>query len=106
MDYPKLPLLATSVPQRESGIVPVRATNGKLMVRRFYSADKLNFDLSHWLLDAEYTALEAHYQAHKTLSFSFFWPELGQTYTCVYASAPLPTKSDGRWMVSVRLMEA
>lgn len=105
MDYPKLALLSASTPQREHGIVPVRATNGKLMVRRFYSADKMNFDLQHWLLDTEYVTLEAHYQAHKTLSFNFYWPEMGQTYVCVYASAPLPTRADGRVLVSVRLME-
>jgi len=105
MDYPTLPLLDTSTPRRLAGMQVSRATNGRLVRRRLFPTTKWEFDLNHWLTEAQYAQLDAHYQAHQDLSFAFTWPDDGITRTVGYVDAPLPTRSDGRVLVVVKLSE-
>lgn len=105
--YPTLMLINSSAARREAGIVADRASNGRLRARRRYTTEKWEFDLTHWLTQAEKDLHEAHYQANKTGSFEFTWPDDGITRTCSYVSAPLPTTAQqpGHYVVSVKLME-
>lgn len=105
--YPTLTLLNSSTPRRDAGLQPRRASNGRLRMRRLYTTEKMEFDLTHWLTSAERDQLEAHYQANKDASFAFTWPTDGVMRTCMYGSAPLVTEGGGatKWLVSVKLME-
>jgi len=105
MSYPTLPIMRASTTQRESGIEPVRATNGVLKVRRLFSTEKMTFDLVHWLSDAQKATLEAAYQANKNGNLTLVWPEDGASYTVRFASAPLHVKQPGYWVSTVRLLE-
>jgi glycine/D-amino acid oxidase-like deaminating enzyme len=105
MDYPSLPLLASSTLRREAGISAARATNGRLLRRRLWPQDKHEFELTHWLTEAQAAALEAHYQAHRDLSFAFVWPDDGMVRTVGYTQAPLPTRAEGYVLVVVKLAE-
>lgn len=105
--YPTLTLLNSSTPRRDAGLQPRRASNGRLRMRRLYTTEKMEFDLTHWLTTAERDQLEAHYQANKDGSFAFTWSLDGVTRTCMYGSAPLYTEGPGtfRWLAAVKLME-
>lgn len=104
--YPSFPMQREGTAwQREAGIVPTRATNGVLKVRRSYSADKRSFVAIHWLNDTDKAALESHYASHRTVSFSMTWPHDGGTYTVVYAGAPQYELRDGFTVATVPLLE-
>jgi hypothetical protein len=105
MSYPNLPIMRASSTSREGGLVPVRATNGVLKVRRLYSAEKMSFNLVHWLSDAQKATLEAAYVANRTANCTLLWPEDGVTYTVRFASAPLHVRQPGYWVSTVRLEE-
>ena len=105
MAYPRLTLLNSSAPRRDAGLVQRRASNGALKMQRFFTTEKMEFDLNHWLTKAEKDQLEAHYQANKDASFDFFWPTDGVTRTCVYTSPPLYTDGAGRFYAAVKLAE-
>ena len=61
-----------------------RATNGKARGLARWDAKVRAFELDFAVLsDAEKAALEAHYDAHRTLAFDFVWRD-GQTYLVVY----------------------
>jgi len=104
--YPNFPMQRDgTVWQRDAGIVPTRATNGVLKVRRSYSADKRSFLATHWLNSTDKAALETHYSTHRTANFSMFWPHDGGTYTVVYAGAPQYELRDGFVVATVQLLE-
>ena len=104
--YPTFPMQRDGTAwQREAGIVPTRATNGVLKVRRIYSADKRSFVATHWLSDTDKATLEAHYSAHRAVSFSMAWPHDGASYTVVYAGAPQYELRDGFVVATVPLLE-
>jgi hypothetical protein len=105
VSYPALRILRTSTPERAGGQEAARATNGRLRLRRLWSAEKTDFGLEHALTDDERTTLEAHYQANKDASFSFTWPEDGSTYTVAYGAAPRYQRQLGWWTAQVTLLE-
>ncbi len=104
--YPSYPLQRDTSTEREGGQDAQRATNGALRLRLRYATDRNTFNLVHLLTHDEKTALEAHYQANKTTSFSFVWPEDRLVYTVFYGAAPVYTRSASSWTARVKLLEA
>lgn len=104
--YPSYPLQRDTSTEREGGQDAQRATNGALRLRVRYAADRSTFSLVHLLSLAEKTALEAHYQANKTASFAFVWPEDRVTYTVLYGAAPVYVRGASSWTARVKLLEA
>lgn len=105
MSYPSLPISAESSTNRDSGINPVRATNGALKVRRLFSAEKMTFDIVHLLTDAQKATLETAYSTFKVSNLTLVWPEDGVSYTVRFATAPLHVKRGGGWRSTVRVLE-
>lgn len=95
--YPTtIPITYESTPSRVDGFVALRATNGKLKVRKLMSGEKNEWEVAHDLTGAQRTTLEAFYQANKYLTFDFTWPGVG-TFTCKFMSAPVYTDMPGGW---------
>lgn len=106
-DFPRLNyMLDDSSCESLAGYEPVRATNGKLYVRRMFTSDERNFSLSFLLNSAGISSLRTHYTGHKDASFAFFWPGDNTTYTVSYVSPPQESRiGPGHWRVRVQLME-
>lgn len=63
----------------------VRATNGAIKVRTFFTTQKRAFEVAHLhLTSAEKTAWDAFYAANTNTLFSFIWGGDGQTYSVVF----------------------
>lgn len=103
--YPLLPLQRDTSTERDGGQDARRATNGALRLRLRYPVERNTFNLVHLLTPAEKDALEAHYQANKTASFSFVWPEDRATYTVVYGAAPVYVRGASSWTARVKLLQ-
>jgi hypothetical protein len=103
--YPNYPLQRETSTERDGGQDARRATNGALRLRVRYAADRSTFSLVHLLTYDEKTALEAHYQANKTASFAFVWPEDRATYTVVYGAAPVYVRGASSWTARVKLLQ-
>jgi hypothetical protein len=104
--YPStLTVLAEYEETRIDGFVGLRATNGKLKVRKLMDGEKQEWTILHNLTSADRTTLENFYQANKYLSFDFTFPGVG-TYTCKFLSAPKYRSIPGGWFkCSVRIGE-
>jgi hypothetical protein len=104
--YPKLPILDTSRISVMDGIVPVRASNGSLKVRKLFSSDKAEFTVEHLLTKADWDTLKAFYDANYNLDVTFNWPGRTTTYTVRFVTAPQPDGSAWRmFRVRVQLAE-
>ena len=104
--YPTLPWGRNNTKiSREGGFQPVRATNGALKVRKLYSTEKKQWDIEHWLTDAQKATLETFYQANKVLNITVTTPDDGATYTARFATAPTYTAQVSYWVTTVKLME-
>jgi hypothetical protein len=103
--YPGFKTLSDSTALPESGVEPVRATNGSLRVRRLWSADKISFDIGHVLAAGDKATLDAFYAANKDADVSYTWPKTGATHTVRFVAPPRYTPRTHVWEVRVRLME-
>lgn len=103
--YPTLPTLMDSVPERDSGIVARRATNGALKMRADWPSDKTTFRLVYRLKPGDWATLLAFYQANKLSDVTYTWPGDGRSYTVRFANRPQERRGDGFFEVSVTLME-
>jgi hypothetical protein len=82
MAYPTLPLHPESKRIVRDGREEQLAVGGQTYVRRFYSADKFDFELRHVALtSAQVATLQAFYDANPSGTFDFTWPVDGVTYT-------------------------
>jgi len=104
--YPTLPWMRDGTKiDRQGGFEPVRASNGALKVRRLYSGEPHDFDIEHWLSDAQKSTLESFYGTNKLLDVTLTNPEDGASYTVRFAAAPVYEWHPGYWRTRVRLME-
>lgn len=105
--YPDLPwMLDGTRVEREDGTQAARASNGKLVVRKLSAGEPRNFDLVHWLTDAQKTTLESFYQANKALDVTLTAKDDGANYTVRFAGAPqYDWRAVNFWVARVRLME-
>lgn len=94
--YPSLPITYESEEDRIDGFVALRATNGKLKVRKLMAGEKNEWTIQHNLTSAQRTTLENFYQANKLLTFDFTFPNIG-TFTCKFMTAPKYKSMDGGW---------
>ncbi len=90
---------------REAGLVPVRATNGLLKVRRLFTADKLAWQIEHRLTAAQRSTLESFYTANQLLTIDVTAPDTGVTSQARFAAAPQFERHGGAWIATVRLLE-
>lgn len=80
--YPTLAIHRDSKRLVRDGREEARADNGDTYVRRFYAADRYDFELRHpKLTSSEMATLLAFYGAHLADTFDLVWPEDGTTYT-------------------------
>jgi hypothetical protein len=111
-NYPNLPILRSgSNPQRSDGRDESLAVGGAKYVRSFYDTDRIDFQFEHRALTAaQWASLLSHYNANRTTTFSFFWPQDGATYTGMrYGKDGLREKVSEVpfcWDVTVRLISA
>ena len=104
--YPTLPWAREgTVITREGGLVPVRATNGTLKVRRLFSAEKLAWQIEHRLTSAERTTLETFYATNRVLTIQVTAPDTGVTSQARFAAAPEYELRGAYWVATVRLLE-
>lgn len=89
----------------DDGMQAVRATNGKLKVRNLYTADKRDWQLSHWLTTAQRSTLDAFYAANKLLDVTFTSADDGATYTVRFVAAPIYQWQVSYWVARVHLKE-
>jgi hypothetical protein len=106
--YPSLRIHPDSRRIVRDGRDEQQATNGTTYVRKFYSADRYDFELRHEALTAaDVTTLEAFYTANANATFDLVWPEDGLTYTSLrFGRNAYRTQwvSPGRRDVFVRLV--
>ena len=82
MAYPTLAIHKDSKRIVRDGRAEDLSVSGVARVRNFQSADKYDFELHHpSLTSSDVTTLKNHYDANRTASFDFTWPEDGVTYT-------------------------
>jgi hypothetical protein len=82
MAYPVLPLHPESKRVVRDGRDETQAVGGATYVRRFYTADRFDFELRHVALTtAQIATLQAFYDANMATTFDFVWPVDGVTYT-------------------------
>lgn len=103
--YPDLMTLRASSTERDAGLQTARATNGALRVRNLYPADKANFNIVHWLTQAEKDSLDTFYAANKLLDVEYTDPSDSEVYTVRFAAAPQPVDMTPYWEVRVSLRE-
>lgn len=102
--YPAFFHLANSLAVPDSGIEPERATNGTLVMRRLWAADKTSFDIGHVLSAAQKATLDAFYAANKDLDVTYVWPK-GGTFTVRFTGPPRYTPRGVHFEARVRLQE-
>ena len=85
-----------------------RATNGTPKVRALYTTPKKAFTVVHEQASAaEKATLDAFYSANRLLPITFVWAADGLTYTCLFASPPVPELAAAlRWTITVDLIQA
>lgn len=106
--FPSLPWTLDSRERWTDQREVVTATNGARRGRSYQAAKTRAFDLDFKLLsDADKATLEAHYDAHRTLTFDFTWRD-GATYTVIYGDKDIDfgTRSATRWSGKITLEEA
>lgn len=82
MAYPSLPLHSESKRVVRDGREESLSVSGATRIRRFYTADKFDFELRHGALTAAQVAtLQSFYNSNMATTFDFLWPEDGLTYT-------------------------
>lgn len=82
MAYPSLPLHPDSKRIVRDGRAEDLSVNGATRVRRFYTADKFDFELRHVALtSAQVATLQSFYDSNMAATFDFVWPVDGATYT-------------------------
>lgn len=92
--FPTLPHLNSSTRKASDGTLVDYGDDGTARARVMYEATQWVFTLNlHQLTSSEVSGLLAHYSAHKTMSFSYTWPEDSSGYTCVYLDHPDPAVS-------------
>lgn len=80
--YPSLPIHPDSRRITRDGRDESLADNGDTYIRRFYAADKFDFELRHPALSAtDMTTLTTFYNTNAGGTFDLLWPEDGVTYT-------------------------
>jgi hypothetical protein len=92
-------------PSRSDGIEVQRASNGTLKVRRMYSGTKSEFQLDHWLTDAQKTSLDTFYTTNRDLDVTYTSVEDSVAYTVRFAAPPQYVRMTGWWQARVRLLE-
>jgi hypothetical protein len=93
MAYPDLPIHPDSRRLVRDGRDETQAVNGATYVRRFYTADRYDFELVHPALTAtQMTSLTDFYAANLGVTFSFVWPEDKATYTVRFGRGGIDTK--------------
>jgi hypothetical protein len=108
--YPSLPIVNSDSRRivRDGRSEDV-AVGGATRVRRFYSADRYDFELRHGALNAtQMTALTDFYAANAGAAFDFVWPEDGVTYSVRFGAGGIATKwiAHGVRDATVRLVGA
>lgn len=87
-DYPAFRQTRDSTATREGGQEVSRATNGRLHVRRMWTADKATFEVGHVLTPAERDQLQAFYLANQDQEVTFRSAADGVAYTVRFVSPP------------------
>lgn len=87
--YPSFLTLAESTATPANGLEPDRATNGRMALRRMWTADKMRFAIGHVLSAAQKTTLDTFYATNKDLDNTYKWPGTGVTYTVRFTQAPV-----------------
>jgi hypothetical protein len=104
-NYPGFLTLADSTATADSGIEPVRATNGTLKLRRLWATDKGEFEIGHVLASADKATLDGFYTTNKDLDITYRWPSTGATFTVRFVAPPRYTPRGAYFEARVRLME-
>jgi len=103
--YPSFMTLNDSTLTTQSGIDPARATNGRLALRRLWSADKATANIGHLLTAAQKTTLDSFHGTNKDLDVTYKWPPTGATYTMRFVDPPQYTPRGAFYEARVRLLE-
>lgn len=103
--YPKFFTLVESTATPQSGVDPVRATNGLLHMRRLWPDDKHSFEVAHVLSLAERADYAAFYAANKNADITYTWPGDSQVRTVRFAAPPQYRRLTQHAEVRVRLEE-
>lgn len=103
--YPTFFTLRDSTLVTDSGVEPVRATNGALRTRRLWTVDKASIEIGHLLTVTERNTLEAFYAAEKDNNVTYTWPKTGAAYTVRFAAPPRYIPRGNRFEARVRLLE-
>ena len=109
MTYPVMAQDYQSKEVRLNGRQVVRATNGSVKVRSFYTTEKKTFTIVHPnITDAEKATFEAFYAANLLNSFAFTWAADGVTYTCLFGAQDPQYKpvNFGFWTITVDMVQA
>jgi hypothetical protein len=91
--YPKFLILDTSRISVLDGLIPVRASNGSLKLRKMFSSDKAEFTIDHLLDKTDWDTLKSFYDSNYNLDVTFNWPGRSTAYTVRFTSAPQPDGS-------------
>ncbi|MBK8872360.1 MAG: hypothetical protein IPN19_15340 [Elusimicrobia bacterium] len=92
--FPTLSHDVSSTREPNDGAQVDYGDDGTARVRVMFAATQWAFTLNlNQLTTTELATLMAHYAAHKSLSFSYTWPEDNTTYTCIYVGYPAPKVS-------------
>jgi hypothetical protein len=86
--YPSFPQLIGSVEEWVDDVVLDRAVGGGVKSRSFFSAKKRRFLLKHTLDSTDRGTLQTFYDTNRALAITLVWAGNGQTYTCLFESAP------------------
>lgn len=106
-NYPNLPILDSSRITVMDGVIPVRASNGALKVRKLFTTDKAEFAIEHLLTKADWDTLKTFYDNNLAADVTFTWPgRPSSAYTVRFVGAPQPEGSQWRmFRVRVALAE-
>jgi hypothetical protein len=105
-DYPALLQRVGTTREITSGIRLTRASSGKPRFARFSTQDWYSFRVSHEVTTDQLDTLQAHYDVHRMLEFSFVYAATGESYLVQYGG-PLRKQTlpgEDRWSVEVPLV--
>lgn len=109
-DFPSVSPDYSSTEQWRDPLLLDVSRSGAAKGRRLQPAKKRFFTLNFRVLsNTNKGTLETHYDAHRTLTFNFTWPDGGGPYVVLYANADSITwtkSSFGRWDGTIELVEA
>lgn len=105
--YPSVAQAINSVMETDDGTRVTRAPSGKPIFRKWFTADRNVFRITHYCSNADKESIRSHYDGDWMNSFSFTYAGTGASHTVRYVGPPKYTPTEGtyRWLVEVVLFE-